>query len=251
MRTKTSSSRPRASLRLSGAIAVAASAALLLAACGSSGGKVSSQPPTTPSSAPATTVPSSATNAANAIAMTASSPLGTILVDSKGMSGYTLTNNGQAVACTGQCLAFWPPLLVASGGTTTVSAAGVKDLGTTMESSGTQVTYNGDPLYRFSMDKAPGDTNGEGVSAFGGVWHVVKVSGTTATTSPSGGRSGDRHPDHGGLRVRLLAPFPPLSTVQLDEGGNRRLTGRFGPSCGGRDEDAVRCRSTCTRPWRD
>ena len=112
-------------------------------------------------------------------------PLGTILVDSKGMTVYTLTNNGQAVACTGQCLTFWPPLLVASGGTTAVSAAGVKDLGTAMESSGTQVTYNGDPLYRFSMDKAPGDTNGEGVSAFGGVWHVVKVSGTTATTSPA------------------------------------------------------------------
>jgi predicted lipoprotein with Yx(FWY)xxD motif len=184
MKTKKPSSRStRSALRLSGAIAVAASAALLLAACGSSGGKVSSQPPAASSSAPTTTAPSSQTETSKAIAMTASSSLGTILVDSKGMTLYTLTNNGKPVACTGQCLMVWPPLLLASGTTTPVGAAGVSNLGTAMQSGGTQVTYSGDPLYRFSNDKAPGDTNGEGISAFGGVWHVVKVSGSTATTA--------------------------------------------------------------------
>ena len=40
--------------------------------------------------------------------------------------------------------------------------------------AGTQVTYNGWPLYFFSGDSAPGDTNGQGQ---GGVWYVVDPTG--------------------------------------------------------------------------
>ena len=40
--------------------------------------------------------------------------------------------------------------------------------------AGPQVTYNGWPLYYFSGDSAPGDTNGEGP---GGVWYVVDPTG--------------------------------------------------------------------------
>ena len=36
------------------------------------------------------------------------------------------------------------------------------------------------------MDKAPGDTNGEGINAFGGTWHVVKITGRRARR-PAGG----------------------------------------------------------------
>ena len=43
-----------------------------------------------------------------------SDKLGTILADKSGMTLYTLTNNGKAVACTGACLQAWPPL-VATG----------------------------------------------------------------------------------------------------------------------------------------
>jgi hypothetical protein len=57
-----------------------------------------------------------------------------------------------------------------------------------------QATANGDPLYRFSKDTGPGDAKGEGLSSFGGVWHVVHAggpgevtptTGTPATVSPS------------------------------------------------------------------
>jgi hypothetical protein len=57
------------------------------------------------------------------------------------------------------------------------------------------VTHSGLPLYRFSEDSAPGDANGEGITNFGGTWHVVSASGAAATapsattpdTSSSGG----------------------------------------------------------------
>ena len=37
-----------------------------------------------------------------------------------------------------------------------------------------QVTYNGHPLYYFSGDQAPGDTNGQGI---GDIWFVVSPAG--------------------------------------------------------------------------
>jgi len=165
-------------------VALAASAALLLAACGSSGGTVSSSSPT---SAPAasTTAPSSATGqTGKPIAMTADSKLGRLLVDSNGMTVYTLMNNGKPVPCEGQCLTFWPPLLVPAG-QTNATGTGVADLSAAMTNAGRQVEYKGAPLYRYSMDNAPGDTNGDGINAFGGIWHVVKLGGSTSTSSPS------------------------------------------------------------------
>jgi predicted lipoprotein with Yx(FWY)xxD motif len=93
---------------------------------------------------------------------------GTILVDKNGKTLYTLTNGGHAVSCTGACASAWPPLLLPSG---------------------QPATHNGLALYTFSGDQSPGQANGEGISSFGGVWHVVKVSGT-GSTSPSSGPSG-------------------------------------------------------------
>jgi predicted lipoprotein with Yx(FWY)xxD motif len=119
--------------------------------------------------------------------MTASSKLGNILVDSKGMTLYTLTKNGTPVACTGMCLTFWPPLLLPHGVTTAVAGSGVGSLGMSAMSGGEQVSYHAAPLYRFSMDKAAGDTNGEGITSFGGTWHVVKIGASSTTTSPAGG----------------------------------------------------------------
>jgi predicted lipoprotein with Yx(FWY)xxD motif len=102
------------------------------------------------------------------------------------MTLYTLTNNGMPVACTGQCLTFWPPLLLPAADKTAVGS-GVANLGTATTSAGRQVSYKGAPLHRFSMDKAPGDTNGEGIASFGGTWHVVKLGASTSTTSPAAG----------------------------------------------------------------
>ena len=42
-----------------------------------------------------------------------------------------------------------------------------------------QVTYNGHPLYRYTGDSKPAQTNGEGVD---GVWFVVNAGGNQAAT---------------------------------------------------------------------
>ena len=118
------------------------------------------------------------------------SGVGTVLVDAKGNTLYTLTNAGQAVACTGTCATIWPPLVIPAG-SKPKGAKGVTRLG--LVAGGQQVTVGGVPVYRFSGDSKPGQANGEGINSFGGVWHVVKVAGAASSTGgtkpPSGGSS--------------------------------------------------------------
>lgn len=142
-----------------------------LAACGSSsyGGKSAATNPGTQPPSHTGAVVMSAHNA----------KLGALLVDDKGMTLYTLTNGGHPVACTGQCATFWPPLLLPANVNTAKGASG---LGVNSMNGGMQVTEHGDPLYRYSGDNAAGDTNGEGINSFGGVWHVAR---TTAVATPA------------------------------------------------------------------
>ena len=96
--------------------------------------------------------------------------LGTILTDSRGMTLYRFTPDQPNTSnCTGQCAAQWPPLLISSG--QPVAGAGVTgQLGVITRTDGTQqVTYNGLPMYVFSGDAKPGDTNGQGL---GNIWYV-------------------------------------------------------------------------------
>jgi predicted lipoprotein with Yx(FWY)xxD motif len=160
-------------------------AMVALAACGSS-----SSTAATATQAPAASPSTGGTGASTPSVMTESNAkLGSLLVDSNGMTLYTLTNGGKAVACTGACAKAWPPLLLPSGTTSASGAAGVSGLGTVSVSGSTQVTANGLPLYRFSGDSASGDTNGEGLTSFGGTWHVTAAGaagaagGATAPTT--------------------------------------------------------------------
>ena len=97
--------------------------------------------------------------------------LGTILVDSKGITLYDFVKDkGTTSVCYGACAALWPPLLAKSKPT---AGPGVRAslLGTTKRKDGKlQVTYNDMPLYFFIKDKAAGDVNGQGA---GNVWYVV------------------------------------------------------------------------------
>ena len=90
-----------------------------------------------------------------------------------GMTLYAYANDTAGVSnCTGQCATNWPPYLVEPG-ITLLGAAGVGgQVGTIVRADGsTQLTYNGAPLYTYSKDTKPGDTNGNGVN---NVWSVVK-----------------------------------------------------------------------------
>jgi Secreted repeat of unknown function len=91
--------------------------------------------------------------------------------------------------CFGACAHDWPPVR-AIGRPTAGSGAKAAPVGTTKRSDGKpQVTYNGHPLYLFTGDNAPGATNGQGTTAFGGQWFVVSPAGNQVTGKSTAGRS--------------------------------------------------------------
>src|ERR1700728_3050329 len=161
----------------------AAGLVLLAAACGGS-----STPSASPSSAaaasaststaaPAASATASAAAAAAVELKTDSTKLGTVLTDDKGKTVYWFAKDtSTASACTGACATAWPPVLgmpQAASGTTLTGK-----FGTIRRSDGTvQATYNGHPLYTFEGDTAPGQTNGNGIIAFGAAWSAITVSG--------------------------------------------------------------------------
>ncbi len=95
----------------------------------------------------------------------------TILTNAQGMTlYYRTTDMPPATVCSGGCASAWPPLLVSGSTTPTSTTTLPGKLSVQTDANGTQVEYNGHPLYTFSGDTSPGQTTGEG---FGGVWHVV------------------------------------------------------------------------------
>ncbi|MFB6268839.1 MAG: hypothetical protein ABEH83_02780 [Halobacterium sp.] len=114
---------------------------------------------------------------------------GDVLVDADGMSLYLFDADEQGEStCYDDCAQNWPPLTV--DGTPTAGGDVTASLGTTERDDGsTQVTAADWPLYYFSGDEQPGDTNGQGVSD---VWWLVAPDGlrvtsaSTATTDDGG-----------------------------------------------------------------
>lgn len=132
------------------------------------------------------TAPNSPSTSAT-ISVRASS-LGQILVDGNGKSLYLFeADSGTRSTCSGACAQAWPPLTT-NGAPKAASTASPSLLGTTTRSDGTaQVTYRGHPLYYFVGDNKPGDTNGEGSTAFGAGWDVLSPTGgkIEGSSSPS------------------------------------------------------------------
>ena len=120
----------------------------------------------------------------------ASTGLGDVLVDRQGRTLYLFArDSGTTSACTGACAVNWPPLRVRG---TPLVGSGAKSsaVGRTTRPDGiSQLTYNGHPLYTFVNDKKPGDTNGEGINAFGGSWFAVSPAGAKVAprSQPQGG----------------------------------------------------------------
>ncbi|MEA2364327.1 MAG: hypothetical protein QOD71_3472 [Thermoleophilaceae bacterium] len=154
--------------------------ALAVAGCGGNGNNA------TASSGPPRTV-----SGGSATVGVENSSLGSILDDSKGDTLYLfMRDSGTHSACTGACASAWPPLRT-SGKPTAGSGATSSMLGTTSRSDGKpQVTYNGHPLYTYSGDQNPGDTNGEGLTAFGGGWFVLSPAGDQVSGQASGSSGG-------------------------------------------------------------
>jgi predicted lipoprotein with Yx(FWY)xxD motif len=117
----------------------------------------------------------------------AHSTLGRILVDGRGHAVYLFENDTRgSSSCYGVCAASWRPMIVSGRPRGTSGVRGAL-LGRTKRKDGRwQVTYNRHPLYTFALDRKKGQTNGEGVSAFGAQWYLVspggaKVEGAAST----------------------------------------------------------------------
>jgi predicted lipoprotein with Yx(FWY)xxD motif len=157
--------------------AVVLLSAVAIAGCGGGGATAHAAPQKTASGQPAT------------LGVANNNKLGNILVDSQGRTLYLFQkDSGTTSSCTGACAAAWPPLRV-NGQPTVGSGANASMVGTTTRSDGNpQVTYNGHPLYLYAGDQNPGDTNGQGLTAFGGGWFAVSPAGNQV--SGQGSNSG-------------------------------------------------------------
>jgi predicted lipoprotein with Yx(FWY)xxD motif len=154
-----------------GGLAVLAAVA---AGCGGGGATAASSAPPKTASGQAATVGISNTG------------IGQILVNSQGRTLYLFkADKGTKSACTGACAGAWPPLL-AKGKPTLGTGVNASLISTAARPEGTtQLAYNGHPLYLFVKDQKAGETNGQGVSAFGASWFALSSAGNQVTAQPS------------------------------------------------------------------
>lgn len=171
---------------------------LSLAACGSSSksssgntgsGGVTSAPTATapdnsndggrygyPGTSPTTSPTTTSSSGGALIETTTASIKGTsetLLTNAQGMTLYYRTSDTATSVCSGGCASAWPPLLASGSSTPTSSVSLPGKLSVENNANGSQVTYNGHPLYTFSGDSAPHQTSGEGVA---GIWFVVPIN---------------------------------------------------------------------------
>ncbi len=109
----------------------------------------------------------------------------TILTNAQGVTLYYRTIDSASSVCSGGCASAWPPLLNTSVPASSTLLPGKLTVQAT--ANGSQVEYNGHPLYTYSGDSAAGQTNGECV---GGIWLVATTnlaSGNANQNTCSGG----------------------------------------------------------------
>ena len=159
---------------------IAAGAALLtIAACG--GATATS---TTSAGGGNATTPSP-TSSATVISATVSGHGAVLVAGFNSMTLYQFdqdTAGSSTSACTGGCITTWPPLTVPAG-TSPTAAAGITGKWATItrtDGKGTQVTFNGLPLYFYSGDTKPGDANGNYPH-----WASVAAASGGAAAAPS------------------------------------------------------------------
>jgi predicted lipoprotein with Yx(FWY)xxD motif len=165
-----------------------AAVAVVLAACGTSSSSTSGSG--TGSGSSSTVHVSSGTGI-----KTVSTSKGTVLTNSKGFTLYWYAIDTPAKSmCTGQCATFWPAVPASTKVASGVSLSG--KWGSVTDADGTkQLTLDGHPLYTFTVDKAPGQVNGNGVTTSGGAsadlwWAATPTMAKLAASAPSSSGSG-------------------------------------------------------------
>jgi len=156
--------------QLARGVILAAATSLILVACTSGGG-----------------AGSSGGTGSVTVGMASASGLGPFLTGPNGKTLYTHAgDSANTSTCTGTCLAAWPALTVTSGQQPVAGAGVTGQLGSfSRPDGGTQVTYNGLPLYYWQGDTKAGDVTGQGISGF----TVALAAGSSAGSSTAAGSS--------------------------------------------------------------
>jgi predicted lipoprotein with Yx(FWY)xxD motif len=116
--------------------------------------------------------------------------LGKILVDSKGRTLYELGSDGKNKStCAGACAMNWPPSIAPKKPTFGAGVSKSKLKVIKRADGKKQLSYNGHPLYTFIADTKKGDTNGQGINAFGGIWNVLNGKGKIISSGQATGTS--------------------------------------------------------------
>src|SRR5438477_2796183 len=161
-------------LKSSFVIALSVFIVMFIAACGSSttpGGGPYGGSTNPPATTPPTTDGSSSSAVIQTTTVTVKGQSETVLTNAKGLTLYYFTaDSATRSALSRNCLQVWPPLLFTGSGGPTSSTSLTGKLSVQMDINGNQIEYNGHPLYTFSGDSAPRQTNGEGLY---GVWFVA------------------------------------------------------------------------------
>src|SRR6185312_7236748 len=184
-------------------------AALAVAACGGGGAATAAAPPAPPKATPTATH--------SATIRVANTRLGRILVNSAGRTLYLFKADSRTKsACSGACATAWPPLLVTGKPTAGAGLTAAKLRTITRSGRKRQVTFNGHPLYLFIKDKKPGQTTGQGLTAFGAAWFAVSAAGNQISSHPSahGRASGSSHPAAPTAPPAASSPPAPKTTTQ-------------------------------------
>ncbi len=113
-----------------------------------------------------------------------------IVVTSRGFAVYDLTgdskNHPECTKANG-CFSFWPPVTVSSAKKLS-KAPGIRGkLGVWHRNGFFQVTLGGHPLYRFAPDSQKRHATGEGLTSFGGTWHVIRPGASPGSANPTTG----------------------------------------------------------------
>jgi len=112
-----------------------------------------------------------------------------VLTNAQGFTLYWFAPDTATTSrCTGSCAQIWPPVK----GPATAGPGVAGTLGTIARPDGAiQAAYDGHPLYAYAGDTRPGQANGNGINASGGLWHEVTASGAAApASSPGAGGNG-------------------------------------------------------------
>ena len=115
-----------------------------------------------------------------------------IVVNAKGLTLYHLTSERPGkIQCTGICATFWIPVLAPATGKPVLGKGVITaKVGTIKRPDGKrQLTYNGYALYRYYLDKKPGQTGGEGFATGAGNWYAISTTGALVKPKKGAGTS--------------------------------------------------------------